>query len=514
MDRRHFIKSAGTLLSVPAILGGQAFRLWGMPESGLQIPEGRIMVVIQLDGGNDGLNMIIPTDQHAVLSQLRPEIVVPLDKILPLTEKTGVHPSFSEIRQLYSEQKIMVIQNVGYPGPNLSHFRSKEILLSASRSDQVLTTGWFGRYLSLSHPLYPENYPNTANPHPFAITIGNMSSPSCQGDFADMGMTVQNLTSTFQSQTGSEDFPDTPYGRELKYVAGAMEKTSLYLQEVLNAGNAAKNLSTYYPASGNTLSDQLKMVARLISGGLKTPYYHLAFGGFDTHSTQVVTAAHETGTHANLLKKVSQAVYAFVDDLNIHGMGDKVIGLIFTEFGRRIRSNKSEGTDHGEAFPAILFGNPVNPVVFGDNPQLSLTMDSKANVAWKVDFRRIYRSVLTDWFNATPGEASQILNGSFDPVQILKKPVYTDELPLNSTNQGIFPNPVTDNAMIRFHSPAGSTRIKIVSMTGQEIWIKSQKFPDSGMHSVPFSRKGLSPGTYLLVVENGRPLMSRKIVIR
>ncbi len=514
MDRRVFIKHAGTMISVPAILGGQTFALWGMPESNPVLPENRILVSIQLDGGNDGLNTIIPIDQYSTLSQLRPEIIIPPEKILPLNDKTGVHPSFFEISELFRDQKIMIIQNVGYPGPNLSHFRSKEIMLSASRSDQVISTGWFGRYLSLIHPEYPGDYPNAACPHPLAITIGNMSSPSCMGDYTDMGIAIQNLTSTFQSQAGSTDYPDTPYGIELKYVAEAMEKTSLYLQEVLNTGNAARNLSTYYPASGNSLSDQLKIVARLISGGLKTPYYQISLGGFDTHSAQVVSDSHETGTHANQLKKVSQAVFAFLDDINLNGKGDNVIGLISTEFGRRIRSNKSDGTDHGEAFPAILFGNSVNPVIFGENPQLDLSMDTKTNVMWKIDFKRIYRSLLTDWFNTTSNEASQILNGNFEHISILKTAVNFEEYAGYASSPVIYPNPVANDAVIRFLAPGGRCLVQIINLSGQVVWRNSSSYTSAGIRSVAFSRNGLPSGIYMLVVENGENSKSCKIMIR
>jgi uncharacterized protein (DUF1501 family) len=517
MDRRNFLKQTGTLVSVPVLFGGEVFNIWGMPEDySTVIPDGRILVLIQLDGGNDGLNMVIPVDQYDVLAQLRPEIVLPADKILPLNTKTGVHPSFSEIRQLYLDQKIMIVQNVGYPVPNLSHFRSKEIILSASRSDQVLTSGWFGRYLTLAHPKYPENYPNTTDPHPLAITIGNMSSPSCQGNITDMGVAIQNLTASYQSPSGSTEFPNTPYGYELKYISGAMEKTGKYLQEVQKAGNASQILSTYFPSSGNSLADQLKIVSRLICGGLMTPLYIVSLGGFDTHASQVVTAAHETGTHASQLKKISQAVFAFLDDLNLHQMGDKVIGLIYSEFGRRIRSNKSEGTDHGEAFPMILFGNPINPVIYGDNPKLDITMSTNTNVAWKTDFRRVYHSILTDWFNAGSADAALVLGGSFEHIQILKKGVGSEILVNNTGNLSfqVFPNPVNDKAEIRFTSPGGKIRIKAISLSGQVITLYSNNSASKGMQSIILFRNGISSGQYILTIETKNELISGKVVFQ
>jgi uncharacterized protein (DUF1501 family) len=409
----------------------------------------------------------------------------------------------------------MVIQNVGYPVPNLSHFRSKEIILSASRSDQVLTTGWLGRFLTLSNPTYPENYPNETFPHPLAITIGNMSSPSFQGNIADMGVTIQNLTASYQVSGGTGTYPDTPYGYELKFVSESMEKTSKYLLEVQKAGSSAQNLSSYYPSAGkNSLADQLKMVARLISGGLKTPVYMLSLGGFDTHASQVVTAAHETGSHASQLKKVSEAVFAFLDDLQLNHAADKVIGLVFSEFGRRIRSNKSEGTDHGEAFPILLFGNAINPVIHGDNPQLSLSLGTNANVPWKTDFRSVYRSVLSDWFQAGTSDIQQLLQGNFGHIQILKNSVQIRDQAKNNRKDliSVIPNPVADQAVVQFYSSGGKSVVKIMSVTGAENRIlASRNFPE-GIQYLPISRGNLSPGQYFIIVENQSGRVSQKVI--
>jgi len=518
MDRRNFLKNAGTLVSVPLMLGGHPLELWAA-ETGMipSLPDGRILILIQLDGGNDGLNTIIPTDQYAVLSQLRPEVVLPLDKITPLSGKTGIHPAMSELAQLFRDQKLMVIQNVGYPNPNLSHFRSKEIILSASRSNEVLTSGWMGRFLTLTNPTYPENYPNQAFPHPLAITIGNMSSPSFQGNLAEMGMTIQSLSTSYQSPPGSGTFPDTPYGYELKFVTEAMEKTSKYLLEVQKAGSAGQNLSTLYPAAGkNSLADQLKMVARIIAGGLKTPVYMLSLGGFDTHASQVVTTAHETGSHANQLKKVSEAVNAFLDDLTRNGAADKVMGMIFTEFGRRVRSNKSEGTDHGEAFPVLLFGNPVNPVVHGENPVLSLSMSTNANLPWKTDFRSVYRSILNEWFKADLSDVGQILQGDFPPVQVLKKSVPVKERPelSHTASFTVYPNPMDSQAEISFWSPGGRNRFSLLTLNGSSREIIADDYFQEGRCTVSFRRENLAAGAYLIKLENKSGVSTVKLLLR
>jgi len=507
MDRRRFIRNAASFVTIPLILNGQTIQVFGSGVfSGIENTDGKILVLIQFDGGNDGLNTLIPLDMYSNLVKVRPQIVLPESKILKLTEKQGLHPEMTEIKNLYSEEQIMFIQNVGYPQPNLSHFRSKEIINSASDSKTMVSSGWLGRYLENIHPDFPDNYPNSNNPHPLSITVGSSSLPTCQGEVNNMGLLMQNLNTSYNAQNGETDFPEMPYGFELKYISKIMESTEKYLHVISEAADLSVSRSVLWPAaSTNSLADKLKIVARLIGGGLTTPVYMVNMGGFDTHSDQVNADEKEKGQHAVLLKNFSQAVNAFLDELKLQGKADDVIGLTFTEFGRRIASNSSNGTDHGEAFPMILFGNRINPVIRGDNPVIPEEVKSSANVPMKIDFRSVYASVLFHWFKLDEMQITDILFDKFEIFQILKSTVSDNVENKNNTVlkiTSVFPNPVTQNAEIRFYSNGDIITLKLYNTEGKVLNILFNGQTTIGNQSVQFSRNGLPSGQYFLVIQN------------
>lgn len=517
MDRRKFIKNGAAFITLPILFNGQAIQILAA-NAGFN-PEqtnGKVLVLIQLDGGNDGLNTLVPLNMYNNLVKVRPEVVLPEDKILPLTDLQGLHPSLTEVKELFTEEKMMFLQNIGYPNPNLSHFRSKEIVLSASDSHTNISSGWFGRYLNSLHPEYPDNYPNPDNPHPLAITIGSSSSPSCQGNNLNMGVVLKDLNSGYESQSGEQEYPETPYGFELKYVSQIMQSTEKYLKVVSEAGDLSETLSTHWPEK-NSLADRLKIVARLINGGLTTPVYIVNKGGFDTHSGQVTTGKTETGKHADLLKIVSQAVYAFQDELKLHNKEDDVISLVFSEFGRRIASNKSYGTDHGEAYPMMLFGSQVNPTVFGENPTIPEQVEKRANVPMKIDFRSVYASILNQWLGVNSADIKTILFNDFEILPILKSVVSTDDILSNSNKlsiQPVFPNPISNKAQIEFFTTGGTISLQLFTYEGKKVKnIVSGKFP-RGNQYITFSRNGLKNGQYLLVLQNNTERVTQKIVIQ
>ncbi len=507
MDRRKFIRNAASFVTIPLILNGQSIQVFGGGVfSGIENTNGRILVLIQFDGGNDGLNTLIPLDMYENLVKVRPQIILPENKILKITEKQGLHPAMTEVQNLFTEEQIMFVQNVGYPQPNLSHFRSKEIINSASDSKTMISSGWLGRYLESLHPGFPENYPNTANPHPLSVTVGSSSLPTCQGELNNMGLVMQNLNTKYQAQNDDQVFTDTPYGFELKYISQIMESTEKYLQVISEAANLSVSKSALWPSSGsNSLADKLKIVARLIGGGLKTPVYMVNMGGFDTHSDQVEADEKENGQHAVLLKNFSQSVNAFLDELKLQGKADDVIGLTFSEFGRRIASNSSNGTDHGEAFPMILFGNLINPVVRGENPVIPEQVKTSTNLPMKIDFRSVYASVLFHWFNLDKTQIADILFDEFEIFPILKSTVSNNtdsENPDRLRITSVFPNPVTQNAEIRFYSPGEKINIKLFNTEGRELQVLLSGNTVSGNQSVQFSKNGLPSGQYFLVIQS------------
>ncbi|MEJ7660730.1 MAG: DUF1501 domain-containing protein [Hymenobacter sp.] len=331
----------------------------------------KVLVIVQLQGGNDGLNMIIPVDQYAALAAARPNILMPQNQVLPLTAATGLHPAMATAQQMYQNGQLGVVQSVGYPAPNFSHFRATDIWTSGSSSDVVWTTGWAGRYLDGEFPGFPTGYPSAQNPDPLAISIGSVVSNCVQGPTLNMGMAIASTSSFYRAAERRHRCRARHPGRPRANVYPAGGEPDAGVHDYHSGGGGqGQNLSPLYPAAGqNALADQLKIVAQLVAGGLSTRIYVCQLGGFDLHSNQVpTTGSPTTGAHATLLGKVADGINAFQDDLKRLGVQDRVIGMTFSEFGRRIRSNSGYGTDHGAAAPLLVFGSQANPIIHGANP--------------------------------------------------------------------------------------------------------------------------------------------------
>ena len=323
MKRDEFLKIGGATLAT--IIGGWPISTYAsnpLLDSIARSAQssGRVLVLIQLNGGNDGLNTLIPLDQYAVLSNKRSNILVPESSVLPLSntgKATGLHPAMSKIRNMYDAGFVNIVQGVSYPNPDLSHFRATDIWLTGSASNQYLDTGWLGRYLNETYAGFPTGFPNATMPDPLAIQIGSGVSPVCQGPKAGMGMAISDINNFYNIVNGTvEPAPNTPAGHELTFIRFVAQQTQQYTGVIKAAAQSAKNISILYP-SGNTLSNQLKIVARLIAGGLQTPLYVVSMGGFDTHASQTESADHTIGTHATLLQRLSEAVNAFFDDCKL-----------------------------------------------------------------------------------------------------------------------------------------------------------------------------------------------------
>ncbi|MBE7177493.1 MAG: DUF1501 domain-containing protein, partial [Mucilaginibacter polytrichastri] len=344
MNRRNFLKKAvpaGVVL--PSMISGFSMKAYGashmlsaLTAAGTETDH--VLVLVQLTGGNDGLNTIIPLDQYEGLAAARGNILLPQKKILSLSTTTGIHPAMSGMHKLYNDEKLQVIQSVGYPQPNFSHFRATDIWMSASDSDQIVSSGWMGRYLGEEYTNFPVQFPNTVMPDPLAIQIGSFISPVLQGPSVSMGMAISDPVNFYNLVSGIQTpAPNTNAGKELTYIRQISQQTQKYAQVIKDAAGKVTRQGVY-PAN-NSLAEQLKIVARLIAGGLKTRVYMVSIGSFDTHAKQVYENAKETGEHATLLMKTSDAIKAFMDDLKYLRVSQRVAGMTFSEFGRRIKSN-------------------------------------------------------------------------------------------------------------------------------------------------------------------------------
>ena len=427
MKRKDFLKNVAAGVVLPAFLNGISLKALAgtslMNSLHHYMGEDKVLVLIQLAGGNDGLNTVIPFDQYAAYIAARPNIGLPQDKLLRLNDfdKTALHPSLTELQQLFNDGKLGIVQAVSYPKPNFSHFRATDIWMTASDSDAVLNTGWAGRTLDNLYPQFPDNYPNAAMPDPLAIQVGSVIASAFQGPAFTMGIAISNTNKFYNLIEGKANVEsDTRWGEQINYIEEMSLKTDQYATVIKQAALKVTTQSNKYPDQGkNTLADQLKIVARLIGGGLKTKIYMVNMGGFDTHSKQTEDADKTTGSHAVLLKKLSEAINAFMADLEYLQVKDKVMGITFSEFGRRIKSNASGGTDHGAAAPLFYFGHAVKGKIIGENPVLPATATVQDNVPMQNDFRSVYSSILQNWLGLAPDDVSTVLPGKYNTLPIV-----------------------------------------------------------------------------------------------
>ncbi len=366
----------------------------------------RILVIVQLSGGNDGLNTVIPfaDDQYY---KARPTLAVPRSQVLGLNQDVGLSPELAPFKELYDEGALSVIQNVGYKNPNRSHFASMDIWHTASMDPvRANTTGWIGRLLDRSWTSSPSNDPLVLHfdnePLPLALSAMHQVVPS-MGDLSSFRVSsehfnlMQNILSQMKAKE-KKNAQDLDYIRKISAQAATQAET---LDSILK-----KSKSTVeYP--GSELGKHLQQMAALIGGGFKTRIYYTSVSGFDTHSNQA-------GLHSSLLRNLGQAIGAFQRDLAARGCEKEVILMTLSEFGRRIEENNSRGTDHGTAAPLFIAGAPVKPGVLGGKPDLEKTREG--DLIHRIDFRQVYASVLESWLEVP---SKGLLGGEYAKLPIL-----------------------------------------------------------------------------------------------
>ncbi|MEC5142142.1 DUF1501 domain-containing protein [Chitinophaga sp. 212800010-3] len=514
MKRRDFIKYTAPAALLPTLINGFAVKAFGaspmLNALAAAADNDHVLVMIQLTGGNDGLNMIIPLDIYSKYQAARSNIAIQEGKVLRLDSylKSGLHPAMKGIQQLYSDGKVCIVQSVGYPSPNYSHFRATDIWLTGSDSNQVLTTGWAGRYLDTQYQGFPDGYPNSDNPDPLAIQIGSIVSPAFQGPNASMGIAITSATNFYNLIDGVTDpVPNTKWGKELQYIRLIAKQTNSYEQAIKNAATKVTAQGPY-PAN-NGLAEQLKIVARLVAGGLKTRLYMVSTGGFDTHANQTEGGDTSKGGHAALLGGISDAIKAFMDDLKGLHVSRRIVGMTFSEFGRRIKSNFSMGTDHGAAAPMIIFGDYVNQGVLGNSPALPDNSTVIDNIPMQYDFRSIYASILEQWFCVDQTTLQNILQKDYQRLPIISGVAcgtITGLPDLNTDGKKLItnaPNPFTGYTTITYITGSGNTMIQIFDTTGRLISVPVNKTHTPGTYSFTFDAHLLAPGIYYARFQNG-----------
>jgi uncharacterized protein (DUF1501 family) len=412
-SRRDFLSASGILGAGSLFLGKTGLRAFQPTPLMASLANGdsdRILVMIRLDGGNDGLNTVIERGNNFYYN-LRPTIGIPDNNLWKLSNEYGMPLSTEALKPMWEEGMMKILFNVGYPDPNYSHFRSFDIVASASDTDTIVNTGWIGRFLDHEYAAFLETPPTV----PPALQIGVQSNLVFNADSANMALAVSSPQEFYQiAATGqlydTASLGNTPHDLELAYVRQTANSAYRYAQTIKDAYSKGKNQSNY--PDDNYLAEQLAIVARLIKGNLGTRIFMVEIGGFDTHAEQA-------DAHANLMLEFSTAVKAFYEDLGVGGsnLDEKVLGMTFSEFGRTIYENGSLGTDHGWGTHAFLFGKGIGNGFTGTYQDLS-NPDPYTDPPFSVDFRDIYATVLQNWMGNSPelvnfvlGKPQQIIPG-------------------------------------------------------------------------------------------------------
>lgn len=508
-NRRDFIKSAA-MVAIPFTLGG--LRLSGL--SRLNAPllnnnNDRILVLIQLQGGNDGLSTIYHAAHYEHLSAVRSNIILPEKSILNFHQEYGFHSAMHGLKEVWDNESLGIVQNVGYPNQNRSHFRSTDIWNSASSAEVYENKGWIGRAYDLDYADYPNGYPNAENPHPFALTMGKIVSETCQGVNANYSLSLLDPFNpgTALASAGS-NIPDNCYGDALSFINDTVAQTNAFASVISTAANAGNNLSPKWNDLTSEIANKLKNVARLISGGLKTKVYIVQLGGFDTHDNQVVAGATDTGIHGTLLKELSDAVCAFQDDLVLQQLDRRVVGMTYSEFGRRIRSNAALGTDHGTAAPVFLFGSCIENHVMGEHPEIDTQVGIDEGVSMQYDFRDVYGTVLHHWLGLTVAEVSSVIHPDLQLLPLFKSACLeptsvTRDVQENSIKMHLYPNPASHYVQIELGGMTGPTQVRVFDGKGGLVEKHQIESDSSDRHSIQLNVSHYPSGSYSLHVRNG-----------
>ncbi|MGL6076850.1 MAG: DUF1501 domain-containing protein [Fimbriiglobus sp.] len=409
--RRDFLKTS-TLLgfgaTVPTFLGKTAL---ATPSADKPGAKETILVVVQLTGGNDGLNTVVPLRDEAYLKQ-RPTIGIKKADARKLTDDYGFHPTMDGLAKLFDDGQVSVVHGVGYPNPSQSHFRSMDIWHAASTKES-LTEGWLGK--ALQQKTFPAFHLAAGNEAaPLAFTGAAARVPSI-ANLAEFTLKTSGSTAQEKSQQKTviantampSSTPPSAAPNLLDFVRRTATTTYTGSERIQALAKNYEAKATY-PNTG--LATRLKLAAQLIDAGIGARIFYVSQDGYDTHSGQGGAA----GSHANLLTELSGAISAFYEDLTKHGHGDRIAIMTFSEFGRRAMENGSQGTDHGSGAPMLLVSKKLKPGFHGTHP--SLTKLDEGNLIHTTDFRRVYASLLGPWLGL---DAKAILGQEFKPLDLI-----------------------------------------------------------------------------------------------
>ena len=495
-----------------------------------------ILILIRLSGGNDGLSTVIPIEQYDAYANARPNIFIPESKILRLTDEFGVPSYMKSLEPLWGEGQFKAVHGVGYENQSLSHFTGSDIFANTDLTTTGfggLNTGWMGRHFEECFPNYLINPPEA----PAAIQIGQFGSLVFEGEETNYAFVTNNVDQLEQiADTGeqyslTEDFGDCMYGDQLEFLRGVSNTTLEYAGKIHEASERGQNQVEYQE---NGFARQLKLLARLIKGNLGTKVYMISMGGFDTHGNQPLA-------HERLMTNLSVAINNFYEDLAFTDQDEKVLSMTFSEFGRRIYENGSNGTDHGKAAPTLFFGSGLNGSAFvGEHPTLE-NPDGRGNLERTMDFRDLYGTVLAEWLCVSPALVEQHLLGHpYVPVDLgfrcheetvfpditmsdgeptIPTPVEptepTPELARNIDHKPFYPTDSTPHIYIDMPFTAHMD-IQLYNILGQNLGTVYNEIATEGTMEINIRErmpKYLATGKYIYRIEVQNQRMSKSIMV-
>lgn len=529
MKRRDFIKN-GLKLGVaanalPMVMGGFPLKALGRSPLHSAIARstdnGNILVIIQLAGGNDGLNTLVPHTDANYYS-MRPTLGLKKteNNLIPLHDHDTLawNSSMAKANEIYTKGQMAVLQNVGYPNMDLSHFRGTDIWNNATDRDRFTNTGWVGRFLSDMNPSYPPAVIPSGS-QPLAIQFGNSLSNAFLAKNGGMGIAINRLPQEGNESVHNYDAipmdPLAPY-QELSYVRLIERETEVYSYSLVN--RSVKTNKVTYPTDNN-LATQLSYVAQVIASGFSTKVFLVTQGGYDTHSDQLTD-------QPALLGQLSSAMLAFQQDLESFGVADRVVAMTYSEFGRRPRENGT-GTDHGTAAPLFVFGTNVKGGTYGRDPNLRELTSNNLTYDTRHDFRNVYATMMSEWLGFDDASIQNILtagngetystNTEWLKLGIIK--ASGSSVDYSNTAPGLmlmqnYPNPVMGMTTIEFALPAtGPVEISLFDTRGRELERIADGSYTEGIHRLQFNTNTLPIGSYLYRLRTSAGEISRQMTV-
>ena len=514
-DRRGFMRTLGMAGAGAISFGNSTLSIVESPLLNQTLSHAysdRVLVLIRLKGGNDGLNTVVPLYDFDLYANKRPKIHIPQNKLIKLNDDFAIPNFMNNIEPLWKEGSMKVIHGVGYENQNLSHFKSSEIWATTTPESDI-TSGWMGRYYEGKYVDYLNNPPEK----PLAIQIGGGGNMIFDGDLTAYSFSVsspQRLKRVAENGTlyDNQNSGNNLHGQQVSFLREASNTTFRYASVINQAYEKSSAFDSY---DNDNFNLQMSLVSRFIKGGLGTKVYMVSLGGFDTHANQ-------PARHEDLMRRLTKAIQLFYSDLNDYGVADKVLSMTFSEFGRRVAENGSNGTDHGSAAPIMLFGPALNGSSFiGKHPNLR-ALDKLGNMASSIDFRAVYASVLTDWLCADAVDVGNAIIGA--------KP---ELLGLGLGCDGSEKLPITDDPILPLHAAVNQDKgvslyltinefskveINVFDVLGRKVRKTISSDLKSGKHNlslVDFATQHLPSGHYFYkITVNGDNTYTKSFLVK